>query len=70
MLTTSNAADAWINAATAARALGVGVKAVRRLGDRGRIAMRTIPETRPMYSRADVDRIAAESITPATQLAK
>jgi hypothetical protein len=67
MATATSQAAEWVNASEA-RAL-VGLRAsrqLRRLVRRGYVATREVPGTRPLYHRGDLERIAAESVRPAT----
>ncbi len=52
----------WIDGAEAARILEVAdARNVRRLAERGLVAVRNLPGTRARFSRQDVERLARQS---------
>ena len=57
----------WANATAAGRLSGsmFTPHMIRSLGARGLIATRSAPGLRTLYSRADVERLARESVRPA-----
>jgi hypothetical protein len=56
----------WMTALDAARTLGAGRQVLPKLAAEGRLTVRAIPFTRPLYSLASVERLARESVRPAT----
>ena len=57
----------WVDASQAARLLGVpSARHVKRLAKLGMLSARHLPGVRRTYSRNDVERLARESVRPAT----
>lgn len=54
-----------INGAEAAKTLGVTVDQLSRMGRLGKLTVRRIPGTRPMYLRSEVEALAESSMRPA-----
>jgi hypothetical protein len=60
--------DPWVTAAEAGRLLGgLDVRTVRRLADQGYIGQRVLPVGRVGFNRADLERLMASAIRPATR---
>lgn len=57
---------AFLPGSDAVRLTGLPGHAIRRLAKTGHIGTMRVPGLRPRYSRDDLERIAAESIRPAT----
>jgi hypothetical protein len=64
--------DVYVDAATGARVLGPDVTRhnVRQLAKRGLIGTRTIPGVRNRFKLADIERLARDSVRPATATLK
>lgn len=57
--------EVWIKRTEAARRLGIGVKALKRMVAAGHLTVRELPGTHPRVLLADVERVASTSIRPA-----
>jgi len=56
----------WITASAGARIFGdVDPRVVQRLAQRGLIRQRELPGTRSRFSRADIEQLATQSLSPA-----
>jgi hypothetical protein len=54
----------WISAKAASILLGISAFSVPKVAKIGGIRRKILPGLRPRYSRADVERVASESIEP------
>ncbi len=59
----------WITGREACRTIGVGRARLASIVEAGHIAVLAPPGCRALFSRADVERVARESIRPARALA-
>jgi hypothetical protein len=58
--------DVWISKSDAARRIGVDVRVIAKMIEAGCLTVRELPGTRPRVLLADVERVAANSIRPAS----
>jgi len=59
----------WITGRAACRTIGVGRSRLATIVEAGHIAVLAPPGCRALFRRADVERVARESIRPARALA-
>jgi hypothetical protein len=59
--------ETWLRPGQAAARLGVGLKQLRRLRDRGLLTRRVLPGVSVRYLASDVERLCRDSVIPATQ---